>query len=141
MRNLLIMTLAIAGLGFVAESKASAQGYTVYIWNTRTNSGWFRSGLSRDVYTSRQACLNSITSRVNENIRFRSDFQAFAVVRTTCRPGSGTLCRQNVPCGWNLQIRYIPGDRNFRTITVWNTPKPRLEPMMPLYIREETAIV
>jgi ABC-type sugar transport system substrate-binding protein len=81
-RTSLAAALALAAVGFGTAAEAKAQ-YTVYIWNLNRNDGWVRSGVAGTVFTTKQACLNNINTSVAQNKRFRTDWEAFAVVRTT----------------------------------------------------------
>lgn len=99
----LLLAVAITGLSSLFPKSADAQ-YTVYIYNTRRSEGWIRSGFAHDVYTSYARCRSSIVSRVSENRRYRTDFEAFAIVRHSSRPPAGAL-RNYV----SATIIYIPG--------------------------------
>jgi hypothetical protein len=107
-RELLIGIVAFVGVASAMPVSAQAAGYTVYIYNMRRNDGWTRTGVDKDLYTNYSACNASIQSRIKENRRNRTDFEAFAIVYTTCRPGWGKLNHQNVPCGWNGSTVYVP---------------------------------
>ncbi|MFO0959404.1 MAG: hypothetical protein U0800_18545 [Isosphaeraceae bacterium] len=96
-----VATIAVAG---AMPSKAEAARFTVYIYNTRTNYGWIRTGFTHDLYTSEAACRNSIVNRVNENRRYRTDFEAFAVVYQSSPPPFGLL-----QGGIRAYIMYFPG--------------------------------
>jgi hypothetical protein len=102
----LLVAVAALGIGGAVPATAEAGGYTVYIYNTRTNYGWVRTGFTHDLYTSQQACRNSIVRRVNENKRYRTDFEAFAVVYQNSRPPAGLL--QSFVSAYSY-IMYIPG--------------------------------
>jgi hypothetical protein len=100
----LLLAVATTGIASAFPRSADAQ-YTVYIYNTkRPSNGWFRSGFAHDVYTTYSKCRSSIVSRVNENKRYRTDFEAFAIVRHNSRPPAGAL-RNYV----SATIIYIPG--------------------------------
>lgn len=103
-----LLLVAVAALGFAAlPGNAHAVGYTVYIYNTARRDGWKRTGFSHDLYTSRSACYRSIQSRVAENKRYRTDFEAFAIVYSTSQPPYGFLT--SLPRGWSMQTIYVPG--------------------------------
>lgn len=119
-RSALTAALVLAALGFGSASEAKAQ-YTVYIWNMNRNDGWVRSGVAGTIYTTKQACLNNINARVAENKRFRTNWEAFAVVKTGRRPNPGYLNAQNVQSWWQGQIRFIPVN-TWYNITVQATP-------------------
>lgn len=102
--NVLLSMVAVVGLASLSPSSAQASGYTVYIYNTRTNSGWMRTGFTQDLYTTYSRCRTSIVNRVNENKRYRTDYEAFAIVYQTSSPPWGLL-RSYV----SAIVVYVPG--------------------------------
>ena len=125
MRNLLVAALAVAGFGFAAGGEAKAQ-YTVYICNVNNNNGWIRSGTAGEVFTTRQACINAIAKRQADNVRWRTDWEAFALVKTGQRPGPGQLNLKNVPGGYKGDWRYWPRGQWNNKMQV-NLIRPRAE--------------
>jgi hypothetical protein len=101
----ILLAAVTIGLGGGLPTQAKAGGYTVYIYNTRTNYGWVRTGFTHDLYQpTYQRCYSSIVSRVNENRRYRTDWEAFAIVYQNAYPPAGLL--RSYVRAW---VVYIPG--------------------------------
>ncbi|MFO0879604.1 MAG: hypothetical protein U0840_19845 [Gemmataceae bacterium] len=143
-RLLTILALTL-GATSLLPARAEAGGYTVYIYNMNSRYGWIRSGWSHDVYTSYQACRSSITSRVNDNKRWRNDWEAFAIVYQSSRPPTGLLRNYS----WGI-IVYIPGqgyqasldrssDKMGRTEAVCQASPTGSSSRMPFRRRGETS--
>jgi len=73
-----VAALAVVSTFLGMAGQASAQ-YSVYVYNTSRNSGWFRSGSSADVNKSYAVCKASIDRRIAENKRAGQDFEAFGI--------------------------------------------------------------
>ncbi len=133
LRRLMLMTAVAAAVGLANSRESHAQYYTVFIVNmARLNyktpvyySQVFRSGLDQDVNKSGSACLQSITSRVNQNKRNRTDYECFLVIATskptTTDRVTETCTLANVSTGifgnWAGWIVYWvpgPGQGNYR---------------------------
>ena len=103
------LAAAAVGIGMVGPSTAEAAGWTVYVYNVRSNSGWIRTGTASyggytDLYTTAGNCRNAISKRVADNRRSGYDNEAFAIVYQSSYPPSGQL--QSYIQG---TIVYIPG--------------------------------
>lgn len=112
--------LGVVSLGLV-PAKATAGNYTVYIYNVRGNSGWFRAGTDTysgitEVYTSYSNCKNAIVKRVNDNRRYGYDNEAFAIVFQSSRPPEGAL-RSYI----SGTIVYIPGRGYYASLNTQST--------------------
>ncbi|MEZ6091436.1 MAG: hypothetical protein R3C05_26145 [Pirellulaceae bacterium] len=93
-RSMILRTLRIGLFLLLAQtafSAANAGGWTVYIKHTCQNTGWIRTGFAHDLYTDEATCRRSVSDRVNENRRYGTDNEHFAIVYHNSSPPSGAL--------------------------------------------------